>query len=167
MPHQRPAFQLHRVLLDDREEALMTCAEIMTQQVAFCSPDDRVDLAAVIMRDRNVGALPVVGRDNRPVGILTDRDLAIHICANAEDSFYKRVREIMHSPVVCCHETDDVLLAVNAMTEHHIRRVPILGKEGTLVGIITADDLTRALDPEAVQTLLSSLSVAGMLEPIH
>ena len=145
----------------------MTCAEIMTQQVASCSPDDRVDLAAMIMRDRNVGALPVVGRDNRPVGIFTDRDLAIHVCANAEDSFYKRVHEIMHSPVVCCHETDDILLALKAMTEHHIRRVPILGADGTLVGIITADDLTRALDPEAVRTLLSSLSVAGMLEPIH
>jgi CBS domain-containing protein len=145
----------------------MTCAEIMTRQVAFCSPDDRVDFAAVIMRDRNVGALPVVGRDNRPVGIFTDRDLAIHICAAGEDSFYKRVREIMHTPVVCCHETDDVSLALKTMTEHHIRRLPILGKDGTLTGIITADDLTRALDPEAVRTFLASLSVAGILEPLH
>lgn len=143
----------------------MTCAEIMTHHVAFCEPDDRVDLAAVIMRDRNVGALPVVGRENRPIGILTDRDLATHICANAEDSFYKRVHEIMRSPVVCCHETDDVLLALKAMTEHHVRRVPIIDKEGTLVGIITADDLARALDPETVRTLLASLSVGGVLEP--
>ena len=143
----------------------MTCAEIMTQNVAFCSPDDRVDLAAIIMRDRNVGALPVVGRDNRPVGIFTDRDLAIHICADAEDSFYKRVREILHTPVVCCHDSDDVLLVLKAMTEHRIRRVPIIDRNGTLVGIITADDLTRALDPEAVRPLLAALSVAGILEP--
>jgi CBS domain-containing protein len=145
----------------------MTCAEIMTQHVAFCSPDDRVDLAAIMMRDRNVGALPVVGRNHRPVGIVTDRDLAIHICADGEDSFYKRVREIMHSPVVCCHDSDDVLMSLKTMTEHRIRRIPIIGKDGTLVGIITADDLTRALDPEAVRTLLAALSVAGILEPTH
>ena len=143
----------------------MTCAEIMTQHVAFCSPDDRVDLAAIIMRDRNVGALPVVGRNKCPVGIFTDRDLAIHICADGENSFYKRVREIMHSPVVCCHDSDDIPLVLKAMTEHHIRRVPIIDRNDTLVGIITADDLTRALDPEAVRPLLAALSVAGILEP--
>jgi len=68
---------------------------------------------------------------------------------------------------VCCHNSDDVLLALKAMTEHHIRRVPIIGRDGTLVGIITADDLTRALDPETVRTLLAALSVAGILEPTH
>ena len=135
----------------------MTCAEIMTRQVAFCSPDDRVDEAAAMMRDRNVGALPVVAPDKRPVGIFTDRDLAIHICADAEDSFYKRVREIMHSPVVCSQESDDVSLALKAMTEHHIRRVPIVGRDGTLAGIITAGDLIKALDPEAARPLLLSM----------
>ena len=143
----------------------MNCAELMTQGVAFCSQDDRVDLAATIMRDRNVGALPVVGPDDRPIGMITDRDLAISICANAEDSYYKRVNEIMRSPVVCCHDSDDVATALKAMTEHRIRRVPIVDREGRLVGIITVDDIARSLDSETVRPLLAELSVAGTLKP--
>jgi CBS domain-containing protein len=143
----------------------MNCAELMTRGVAFCSKDDRLDLAAIIMRDRNVGALPVVGPDNCPVGLITDRDLAITVCANAEDSYYKRVYEIMRSPVVCCQDSDDVAEAVKAMTEHHIRRVPIVDRKGRLVGIITLDDIARSLDSEKVRPLLAELSVVGTLKP--
>ena len=142
----------------------MTCAELMTQDIAFCSQEDRADVAAVLMRDRNIGALPVVGPDNRPVGIITDRDLAITICADAEDSYYKRVKEIMRSPVVCCHQNDDVASALEVMGEHHIRRLPIVDGEGQLVGIITVDDLTRSLDSEVVRPLLDRLSVAESLK---
>lgn len=143
----------------------MTCGELMTQSVAFCSTEDSVDLAAIVMRDRNVGALPVVAQGNRPVGIVTDRDLAVSICANAEDGFYKRVKEVMHSPVVCCGESDDVSAVLATMAEHHIRRVPIVNKEGGLVGIISVDDLARSLDAATICPLLAELSLAGVLKP--
>jgi CBS domain-containing protein len=124
-----------------------------------------VDLAAIMMRDRNVGALPVVEQHNRPVGMLTDRDLATSICANADDAFYKKVREIMHSPAVCCRENDDVSAVMTAMVEHHIRRVPIVNRDGKLVGIISVDDLARSLDSETVRPLLAELSIRGVLKP--
>ena len=143
----------------------MTCEELMTLNVAYCAQDDRIDLAAIIMRDRNVGALPVVGPQNRPVGIITDRDLAITICANAEDGFYKRVKEIMRSPVICCRESDNVSAVLTAMAEHHVRRVPIVDRVGRLVGIISMDDLARSLDSETVRPLLAELSLAGVLTP--
>ena len=143
----------------------MTCAELMTQRVASCSENERVDLAAKLMRDRNIGALPVVGADNRPVGIITDRDLAVGIVAKAEDSYYIRVNEVMHAPVFCCGESDDVIVALEAMTRHRIRRVPVVDREGRLVGIITVDDLARSLDAETMGPLLAGLSVAGTLTP--
>jgi CBS domain-containing protein len=143
----------------------MTCGELMTQSVAFCSQDDRVDLAAIMMRDRNVGALPVVEQHNRPVGMLTDRDLATSICANADDAFYKKVREIMRSPAVCCKESDDISAVMTTMVEHHIRRVPIIDGDGKLVGIISVDDLARSLDSETVRPLLAELSIRGVLKP--
>ena len=139
----------------------MTCAELMTKNVTFCSPEDRVDTAAILMRDRNVGAVPVVGPDNRPVGIITDRDLAIGVCANAEDSYYKKVNEIMRSPVVCCHESDDVSAALEVMAEHHIRRVPIVDGEGRLVGIITLDDLTRCCSSDLTTHQASQSAITG------
>lgn len=133
----------------------MVCSELMTKVVACCSCEDRADVAAQIMRNRNVGTIVVVGPDKQPVGIVTDRDLAIGICANAEDSYYKRVEEIMCSPVVCCQESDDIAVAVNTMAERHIRRVPIVDSEGRLAGIISIDDLTRAVDGEQIRQLLS------------
>ena len=142
----------------------MTCGELMTQRVAFCSQEDRADLAAIMMRDRNVGALPVVGLHHRPVGILTDRDLATSICANAEDAFYKKVKDIMHSPVVCCEDSDDISAVMSAMVKHHIRRVPIVDRDGRLVGIISVDDLARSLDSKVVSPLLAELSITGVLK---
>jgi CBS domain-containing protein len=143
----------------------MTCAELMTKNVAFCSPEDRVDTAATLMRDRNVGVVPVVGPDNRPVGIITDRDLAIGVCADAEDSYYKKLKEIMRSPVVCCHESDDVAAALKVMAEHHIRRVPIVNDEGRLVGIITLDDFARCCSSDLTthQTFQSAITGANDL----
>ena len=142
----------------------MTCAELMTKSVAFCWRDDRADVAARVMRDRNIGALVVVGPDNRPVGMITDRDLAVGICANAEDSYYKRVKEIMRSPVVCCHDSEEIAAVLKAMTENHVRRVPIVDADGRLVGIISVDDLARSLDSEVVRSLLAKLSVVAILD---
>jgi CBS domain-containing protein len=143
----------------------MTCADLMTKSVAFCWRDDRVDVAARVMRDRNIGALVVVGPDNRPVGMITDRDIAVGICANAEDSYYKRVKEIMRSPVVCCRDSEDIAAVLKAMTENHVRRVAIIDGEGRLVGIISVDDLAQSLDSETIRPLFAGLSVAGILKP--
>jgi CBS domain-containing protein len=136
----------------------------MTKAVAFCWGDDRVDVAARLMRDRNIGALVVVEPGMHPIGILTDRDLAISICANAEDSYYKRVREIMRSPVVCCRDDEDVAAVLNAIADHHVRRIPIVDANGRLAGIISIDDLARSLDSEVISPLLAKLSVVATLD---
>jgi CBS domain-containing protein len=141
----------------------MTCADLMTKDVAVCFTDERADVAARLMRDRNVGALVVIGRDRHPVGIVTDRDFTLSICANAEDSYYKPVKEVMRSPVVYCVENDDVAKVTGVMTEHHVRRVPIVDAKGALVGILSADDLARSLDPEKVKALFESLCVTGTI----
>jgi CBS domain-containing protein len=131
----------------------------MTKDVAVCYPDERADVAARLMRDRNVGALVVVGRERQPVGIITDRDFAVSVCANAEDSYYKLVKEVMHAPVVCCRETDELRSASNAMMQSHVHRVPVVDAQGQLVGILSTDDLARSLDADQLKALLCSLSV--------
>jgi CBS domain-containing protein len=136
----------------------MRCDELMTREVAFCSPEDRADGAAMLMRKRKVGALPVVGVDNRPMGMITDRDLAITICAEADDSYYKKVKEIMRSPAICCNESDEISAAAEIMATHGIRRVPVVDGQGKLAGMITADDLARTLEPESFRHLLSSVA---------
>ena len=142
----------------------MTCGELMTNAVAFCWRDDRVDVAARLMRDRNIGALVVIEPDMHPIGILTDRDLAVSVCADAEDSYYKRVKEIMRSPVVCCRDVDDVAAVLSAMADHHVRRIPIVDANGRLTGIISIDDLARSLDSEVISPLLAKLSVVATLD---
>jgi len=146
------------------QEVYMTCGELMTKEVASCDQEERCDIAVRLMRDRNVGTLVVVARDKCPIGIITDRDFAVSICASAEDSYYKTVKELMHSPVICCKENDDVAQVCSTMADHHIRRVPIVDGHGKLVGIISVDDLARSLDSDHGQSLLTSVSVVGTIK---
>ena len=99
-------------------------------------------VAAQMMRDRNIGAIVVVGADNRPVGILTDRDLAVGICANAEDSYYKRVKEVMRYGVITVSPDESVTRVMNLMTRHRVRHIPVV-RDGELAGIVSIGDVVK------------------------
>ena len=141
----------------------MICAELMTQSFPFCSQDDRADVAATLMLHPDTHALPVVGPDYCLVGMLTARDLAVSNCANPVNRFTKRVKDIMRSPAVSCQQSDDVTAALKTMAENYMHGVPIVNAQGRLVGIITVDDLAESLGPDAVEPLLSRLSVVAIL----
>jgi CBS domain-containing protein len=70
----------------------------------------------------------------------------------------------MRSPVVCCRDDDDVAAVLNAMADHHVRRIPIVDANGRLTGIISIDDLARSLDSEVISPLLAKLSVVATVD---
>src|SRR5512138_3086907 len=86
----------------------MRCDEVMTRDVIRLRPLDRVDAAARRMRDENVGFAPVCGDDGRPVGALTDRDIALRVCAEDRRAGRTRVEEIMTRELLTCRSGDDV-----------------------------------------------------------
>jgi CBS domain-containing protein len=111
---------------------------VMTPNPSCVSPEDSIQNAARIMRDMDTGAVPVVD-NGRPVGIVTDRDIVVR--GVAEDGQLNRpVREIVTSSIVCASPDMSTREAADLMSEHQVRRLPVVENE-RLVGIVSIGDL--------------------------
>jgi CBS domain-containing protein len=119
----------------------MKIGEIMTPDVQCIRPDDDLVDAASLMRQLDVGVLPVCEED-KLVGMLTDRDIAIRAVAEGRNPRETHVRETM-SPGVVYYvlEEQDVDDAVHVMEQHQIRRAPVMNREQQLVGIVSLGDI--------------------------
>jgi CBS domain-containing protein len=118
----------------------MIVREIMTTRVETIGPDATVEDAARRMREVGVGALAVCERD-RPVGIVTDRDLVVRSAAEGADPTRALVRSAMTPQLVACSDADDVEAAAATMRRHAVRRVLVLDAAGRLAGLLSVDDL--------------------------
>jgi CBS domain-containing protein len=121
--------------------------KICTKPVVTASAQMTVDQAARAMRSRNVGALVVVNA-GRPVGMLTDRDVAIEVVAKGLDPDTARVGDVMHKKLVTIREDLGILDAAKVFAKTGVRRLPVVTKSGVLVGVITVDDLIMLLGNE-------------------
>jgi len=140
------------------------CSEVMTSKPVSCVPDDVVARAAKLMKVGNVGAIPVIENEKtmRLVGIVTDRDLALHIVAEGRDAKSTKVGAVMTGNVVTCLADDDLQKALDAMATHQLRRIPVVDSENKLVGIIAqADVATRANQPEKTAEIVKEISKAS------
>lgn len=125
----------------DRKEARMKKArDIMTGTLITCSPDAPVSEAARLMRDGDTGNV-LVTKDRKLVGILTDRDIALHV-ASGDDISQMQVSDIMSTHVITGQAKWDLTKIAETMSKHQIRRLPILD-DGMLVGIVSFGDLAR------------------------
>jgi CBS domain-containing protein len=113
--------------------------EIMNKEVATAKPDDHLVDAAKTMLERKIGCVVVVERE-KVVGIVTESDL-IRCAASGLDPNRELVRDVMKSPAVTCTPQAPVEEAYAHMRKNNIRHLPIVGKDGTLVGIVTMKDL--------------------------
>ena len=121
--------------------------KICTRPVVTASAQMTVDEAARAMRSRNVGALVVVNA-GRPVGMLTDRDVAIEVVAKGLDPDTARVGDVMHKKPITIREDLGILDAAKVFAKTGVRRLPVVTKNGVLVGVITVDDLIMLLGNE-------------------
>ena len=130
----------------------MLLSEICTPDVVFCSADSTALAAARLMRERHVGDVVVVDEpngDQTPIGVVTDRDIVVEVIAKEQNPAQVTVREIMRTPVVVAHATEDISVAVERMKTHGVRRIPIMGDSQRLVGILCLDDLLKQIAADA------------------
>jgi CBS domain-containing protein len=113
-------------------------------------PDQTVREAACLMDRHRVGCVVVVSGTD-PVGILTDRDVALEVIRRKLDPDAVRVEDLMHAPLVVVREDASVRSALDRMRGDGLRRLPVVDAEGQLVGIVTADDLAVILAAELAQ----------------
>jgi CBS domain-containing protein len=117
----------------------MIIRDVMTPNPRTVNPSDTIQSAARIMRDADTGAVPVV-ENGRPVGILTDRDIVVRAVAEDGQGTNRPVRDVVTNSVVCVTPEMSTREASELMSEHQVRRLPVV--EGDqLVGIVSIGDL--------------------------
>ena len=131
---------------------MATIASICNRDVAFTTRETTVAAAAKLMRHGHVGSLVVVEQINGgkrvPVGIVTDRDIVVEVIATGLDPAVITVGDIMAQELVVGRESDSVLETLEIMRFKGVRRLPTVGPDGQLVGIVTVDDLIEVLAEE-------------------
>jgi CBS domain-containing protein len=120
----------------------MLVKNVMTHPVQSCRPEATVAEAAALMADGGVGCLPVVDARHRLIGIVTDRDVCVLVGRHGDPKSVP-VSEIMTRDVVPCRTTDYIDVALVAMKENGVRRVPAVDANGHVRGLISIDDIVR------------------------
>jgi CBS domain-containing protein len=118
----------------------MQLRELMTHEVHCIPPETSLRHAAQKMKSWDVGALPIC-KDDKLIGVITDRDIAVRAVAEGRDPESYRVKDAMTPELIYCFEDDEVERAAKLMESKQIRRLPVLSRDKRLVGIISLGDL--------------------------
>jgi CBS domain-containing protein len=140
------------------QEAAMRVGDCMTRDVRIAGPDETIRQAALAMAECDAGILPV-GENDRLVGMVTDRDIAVRGVAEGRGPDAK-VRDVMSAEVKYCFEDDPVEEVLHNMAELQIRRLPVVNREKRLVGIISLGDLATN-----GETTASGQALGGIARP--
>ena len=137
----------------------MKIRDIMTKDIATLRSDDTIERAARLMKQYDVGSLPVC-TDDKIIGIITDRDIAVRSVAPGQVS-NQRVRDVMSTNLVVGNPDMDVQDAARIMSDRQVRRLPIV-ENNSLVGIVSLGDIS--LEPTArnsAEDALKNISEPG------
>lgn len=128
----------------------MRVSDVMTSDVKIMNPDETIKQAAMMMSKMDIGLLPV-GENDRLVGMISDRDIALRGVAEGKGPDAK-IRDVMTKDVQYCFEDEDTEKICMKMAESQVRRLPVLSRDKRLIGIVSLGDMSR-LSVEAAQAL--------------
>jgi CBS domain-containing protein len=128
--------------------------DLMSRDVKVISPDMSIREAAIEMRDGDFGMLPV-GENDRMIGTISDRDIAIRAVAEGKDTGTK-VRDVMSEGIAWAFEDDSVEEAAKIMSKCQVRRLPVVNRDKRLVGIVALGDF--AVESSEIRPTAEALS---------
>jgi CBS domain-containing protein len=137
----------------------MMVNECMSHEVRLTNPDETLCEAARCMAEMDAGALPV-GENDRLVGMITDRDIAVRGVAQGKGPD-ARVRDVMTPEVRYCFEDENIDDVLRNMGDQQVRRLPVLNREKRLVGIISLGDVALENRPAPTAEALNQISQPG------
>jgi CBS domain-containing protein len=140
-----------------REKIMATAREIMTAGTECIGEDESVQAAAEKMTRLGVGALPICGNDDRLKGMLTDRDIVVKVLGAGQDPRTTKAGQLKQGEAVTIGADDDAEEILRTMTDHKVRRLPVIDGH-RLVGMVAQADVARALPDPRVGDLLEALS---------
>lgn len=146
----------------------MKVFEIMTLDVGFCVSDDSLAKAAEIMWQKDCGIVPVVDAENRVVGVITDRDICIAAATRNRKPSQIKACEMISRKIAACGMNDDIKTVLKKMRKNRVKRLPVVGEQGELLGIISISDiLLKAAKKKSVRKqLFSTLKAISKRAPI-
>jgi CBS domain-containing protein len=138
---------------------MTTARDIMSGSAECASASDSLADAARKMRDLDVGALPICGDDDRLQGMITDRDIVVKCVAEGGDPSSVKVSELAEGKPVTIGADDSVEEALRTMSQHGVRRLPVIDGQ-RLVGVVSQADVAKNLPEESVGDLVEAISSA-------
>jgi CBS domain-containing protein len=136
---------------------MTTARDIMTGGAECARTTDTLVDAARKMRDLGVGALPICGEDDRLAGMVTDRDIVVHCVAENSDPSTTEVRSLAEGKPVTIGADDSLEDTLRTMSEHQVRRLPVIDGH-RLVGIVSQADVARNVPDDLVGDLVAAIS---------
>jgi CBS domain-containing protein len=137
----------------------MKVSEAMTSSVKLIAPDQTIRDAARMMADGDLGAIPV-GRDDRLIGMVTDRDIAVRAVAEGL-SHETLVEDVMSREVKYCFDDEDLDHVVSNMGQIQVRRLPVVNRDKRLVGIVSIGDIAGCEDASKTGKAVAGISMPG------
>lgn len=131
----------------------------MTPSPTACQPENTAIEAAELMRREDCGLVPVVSENGKLIGVLTDRDIVVKIVAEGRDARSTAVSEVMSTDLVTCLPQETIETVMEQMATRQVRRIPIVERDGSLVGIVAqADIATRIANPQETGQVVQAIS---------
>lgn len=135
----------------------MKVKDAMHSGVTWVGPDTRIADIARMMRDEDIGSVPI-GENDRLVGMVTDRDIAIKALADGRDAASMTARDVMSGPILYCRADQELDDAVQYMESKKVRRLPVIDTNKRMVGILSLGDVAAAGGPELSGEMAQAVS---------
>jgi CBS domain-containing protein len=167
----RPVPSGSRTSVGSQGGLAMKIEQLMNHNVKTCRASDRLNQAAQLMWDNDLGFLPVVDGEDKLVGTLTDRDICMATYTQGQPPHQVPVWAAMAKKVAALKPNDSLLIALQMMQENQVRRLPVIDQQGRPVGVLTLSDLvleaSRDLgaDAKQVSTEAVTRTLASIVQP--
>jgi CBS domain-containing protein len=132
-------------------------ADIMTKDVTVIREDETMRQAAERLANDDIGVLPICDERQQIRGILTDRDIVVHVVARGKDVNSTRARELEQGEIVTLRPDDSIDHAADLMAQHKVRRLPVV-ENGKVLGMVSQADVVKNIPLETAGRMLTSIS---------
>lgn len=132
-------------------------SQAMHKGVEWVAPDTRLADLARLMKDKDIGSVPI-GENDRLVGMVTDRDIAVRGLANGKDASSLTASDVMTKPIVYCRADDAIEDALRIMESRQIRRLPVINNDKRMVGMLSLGDISHCGHADLATELVEAVS---------
>ena len=135
----------------------MKVKDLMHKGVQWVSPDTPLRMLAQKMLEKDIGAIPV-GENDRLIGMVTDRDIAVRAVAEGKDISKLTARDVMSKGIIWCRDNEDVSDAAHTMQSKRVRRLPVIDENKRMVGMLSLGDISQTAPQRVTSEVLKAVS---------